>query len=102
MSLKLILSGALIAGCAWRTASAQQSLPRAPGAHVVTVSKLGAEEPGIAVNPRNPAQVVVVFQPPGQVAYSTDSGRTFTPAELGPAADWRGAPGGDVSTTFDI
>jgi hypothetical protein len=78
-----------------------QSLPRAPGAHVVTISspEVRGNEPGIAVNPNDPSQVVAVFQGHSRAAYSTDSGRTFKLAEGTSPADWRIA--GDVSTTFD-
>jgi hypothetical protein len=79
---------------------AAQALPAPPGAHLVTVSPRGvrANEPSIAVNPRDPRQVVAVFQPAG-VAYSTDGAQTFTPAELPQVAGWRG--GGDVSVAFN-
>ena len=81
-------------------ALAQPSLPRAPGARIVTISPPNSRgnEPGIAVNPRNPKQVVAVYQS-ATVAYSTDGGETFALAELPPVPGWRG--GGDVSTTFD-
>jgi hypothetical protein len=77
-----------------------QSLPRVPGARIVTVSPNpgGWSEPSIAVNPRNPGQVVVVFQGPVTMAYSTDSARTFSIAEIAPMT-FRSA--GDVVTTFD-
>src|SRR5579884_561264 len=59
-------------------ASAQQ-LPTAPGA---SVSSLTPEpgyftEPGIAINPNNPEQVVAVFQDNAHAAYSTDSGKQW-------------------------
>jgi hypothetical protein len=78
-----------------------QSLPRAPGAHIVTISlpEARGNEPGIAVDPNNPNQVVAVFQGHSRAAYSTDSGRTFARAEGTAPTDWRTA--GDVSTTFD-
>ncbi len=86
---------------------AESPLPRAPGAAVVRVSRPGGQfsEPGIAINPNNPRQVVVVYQGGLKVqgaanaAYSTDSGRTFTVAEGTKPEDWRVA--GDVTTTFD-
>src|SRR5437667_10315296 len=78
-----------------------QSLPRAPGAHVVSISSPDGRgnEPGIAVNPNDPNQVVAVFQGHSRAAYSTDSGRTFMLAEGTTPTDWRTA--GNVSTTFD-
>lgn len=81
--------------------AAQLSLPRPPGVHIVNVSPPEARgnEPGIAVNPRNPAQVVGTYQGPARVVFSTDSGRTFTTAEGTVPPDWRSA--GDVSIAFD-
>lgn len=79
---------------------AQTPLSPAPHRHVVTVSgdKERGSEPSIAVNPRNPAQVVAVFQP-ATVIYSTDGGQSFQTADLPPIEGWRA--GGDVSITFD-
>ena len=78
--------------------SVQEQLPRAPGAHVVTITPPGqtGSEPAIAVNPNNPNQVVGVAGP--WAAYSTDGGRTFTPVR--PAGEG-GRSGGDPSLTFD-
>ncbi len=78
-----------------------QTLPPAPGAHVVTISAPGerGNEPGIAVNPHDPKQVVAVYQGRARAAYSIDSGLTFTLAEGTAPTDWRSA--GDVSTAFD-
>lgn len=62
-------------------------------------------EPGIAVNPRDPKQIVAVMQGAKQVqgtatvAYSVDGGGTFHLANGTEPQDWRVA--GDVSTTFD-
>ena len=76
-------------------------LPPAPEAHVVTVSpaNMRANEPGIAVNFKNPNQVVAVYQGKATAAYSTDGGKTFTIASGTAPADWRVS--GDVSTAFD-
>lgn len=89
------------------TAPAQSPLPRAPQAAVQTVSPAGGHysEPGIAINPKDPRQIVVVFQGAEHVqgisnaAYSADSGRTFTLAHGTKDPDWK--VGGDVSTAFD-
>ena len=85
------------------TVSAQASstlppLPRAPAAHVVTITPPGrtGSEPAIALNPYNANQVVAAAG--AWAAYSTDSGRTFTPVQ--PAGEG-GHGGGDVSLTFD-
>lgn len=93
-----------VAGCAF--ALAQSPLPLAPGARIVQVSPDGGHysEPGIALNPNNPDQVLTVMQGGAKVqgkataAYSVDGGRTFKLGAAGPA-DWKVA--GDVSTAFD-
>lgn len=84
----------------------QSSLPRVPGAHIVDVSSAARySEPSIAVNPKDPSQVVVVYQGGRQAQgvanaeYSTDGGTTFALAQGTHAADWRVQ--GDVTTTFD-
>jgi hypothetical protein len=100
--LEARLVGALVfLSLAPAVAMSQTTLPRAPGAFVVGVSapELRGNEPGITVNPRNPSQIVGVYQGPARAVYSTDSGRTFTTALGTIPADWRSA--GDVSVTFD-
>src|SRR5215207_9035656 len=80
--------------------SAQQStLPRAPGARVVTVTPEGktGSEPSIAINRRNPAQIVATAGG-GLLAWSHDSARTFT--VVNPTAGG-GRTGGDPSLVFD-
>ncbi len=77
----------------------QPGLPPAPDAHVVTITPEGrtGSEPCIAVNTRNPDQVVAGAG--GRwFAYSTDGARTFTP--VAPAGD-SGRSGGDCSLAFD-
>jgi len=78
----------------------QVGLPAAPQRQVLTLSKpeIRGNEPSIAVNPNNPLQSVVAFQP-ATIAYSQDGGATFSTAELPPIDGWRG--GGDVSVAFD-
>jgi hypothetical protein len=73
-------------------------LPRAPGAHVVTITPAGqtGSEPAIAVNPSNPKQVVGIGG--GWAGYSTDGGQTFTAVQ--PAGE-SGRGGGDPSLAFD-
>jgi len=81
------------------SAGAQSSLPRAPGARVVTVTPAGAVgfEPTIAVNPGSPNQVTAAWGPGGWAAYSADSGRTFTTVNTAPAG---GPSGGDDALTY--
>jgi len=91
-TLGVILAGAI--------GFAQSELPAAPHRRVVTVSPpdVRGNEPSIAVNPKDPSQVVVAFQP-ASIAYSTDGGQTFTAADLPRVEGWRS--GGDVSVAFD-
>ena len=100
MNALIVLAAASISAQQVPT-SAPPSLPRAPGARVVDVSPPEARgnEPGIAVNPRKPSQIVGVYQGPAHAVYSSDSGRTFTTAAGTVPPDWRTA--GDVSVTFD-
>lgn len=97
-----ILLALLVAGTGGALAQSPSPtpLPRAPGAHIVTISPPNSHgsEPSITVNPNNPMQVVSVYQP-ATVAYSTDGGQTFSLADVPPVSGWR--IGGDVSTTFD-
>jgi hypothetical protein len=80
---------------------AQASLPRAPGAAITTLSpQLGTwSEPGVAINPFNPQQVVAVYQYIAQAAYSQDAGRTWKLATGVAAPNYKNS--GDVSTVFD-
>jgi len=77
------------------------TLPRAPGARIVSVSPPAARgnEPGIALDPIHPNQIVGVYQGPAASVWSADSGATFTTAASTAPTDWRSA--GDVSVTFD-
>lgn len=86
--------------CSSVLSNAQTPLAPAPHRHVVSVSsaKERGSEPSIAVNPRNPSQVVAVFQP-ATVVYSAAGGHTFRNAVLPPVEGWRA--GGDVSIAFD-
>jgi hypothetical protein len=81
-------------------ALSQQMAPP-PGAQVTTISAQPGtwSEPGVAVNPLNPDQVVTVFQFRAQAAYSTDAGRTWTLAQGVAPPDYHMS--GDVSVTFD-
>src|SRR2546423_14988872 len=76
-------------------------LPKAPQAHVFSLTSAPGyfTEPGIAVNPANPKQVVAVFQDNAHAAYSQDAGKTWTVAEGVDPKNYRVS--GDVSTVFD-
>ncbi len=81
-------------------AAAAAQLPPAPGAQVTTLTpKPGYfSEPSVAVNPRNPRQIVAAFQVPATVAYSADEGRTWTSASAAPK-EYKVS--GDVSVAYD-
>jgi hypothetical protein len=99
--LRSLLSLAVIAGGATGVLAQTARLPMAPGAEVTTLSPQPGtwSEPGVAVNPLNPQQVVAVYQYTAQAAYSDDAGRTWKAATGVAAANYRNS--GDVSTVFD-
>lgn len=78
-----------------------EDLPKAPDAHVFSLTPAPGyfTEPGVAVNPSNPQQVVAVFQDNAHAAYSHDGGKTWQVAEGVDAKNYRVS--GDVSTVFD-
>jgi hypothetical protein len=78
-----------------------QSLPKAPKAQVSTVTpKPGFfTEPSIAINPKNPQQVVAAFQDNAHIAYSVDAGQHWQLATGIEPPNYRVS--GDVSVTYD-
>src|SRR5262252_5534634 len=78
-----------------------QELPKAPKAEVFALTPEPGyfTEPGIAVNPGDPKQVVAVFQDNVHASYSTDAGHTWNAAEGTAPPNYRVS--GDVSTVFD-
>jgi BNR/Asp-box repeat len=83
-------------------ARAQQALSAPPGAKVVTLSPRAGffNEPSIAINPKNPNQVVAAFQSPAKASYSDDGGAHWQLASGTSPANY--AVSGDVSITYDI
>jgi hypothetical protein len=88
------------------TALRAQPTVTAPGLHPpharvidLTPTPGGFSEPSIAVNQRNPHQVVAAYQDNAHVAYSADSGHTWHTAAGTAPPDYRVS--GDVSITFD-
>lgn len=79
----------------------QNSLPAAPGAQVTSLTAQPGmwTEPGIAVNPLNPQQVLAVYQYPAQASYSSDAGKTWTAAVGVAPSEYKMS--GDVSVVFD-
>lgn len=104
---RLVAAGACFLHLSGHSLSDSQNMPSAPHVHILTVSPSGGQysEPSIAINPRNPKHVVVVFQggrkPQGTAtaAYSNDGGETFTQASGTDNPNWKVL--GDVSVTFD-
>ena len=78
-----------------------QPLPRAPGAHVFTLTPKPGHftEPGVAVNPRNPKQVVVVYQFQAAAAYTRNGGKSWQLANGVSPTNYKMS--GDVSVAFD-
>jgi len=77
-----------------------EDLPKAPGSEVFTLNpKPGPfTEPGVAVNPSDPQQVVAVFQDNAHAAYSPDAGQTWQVQDTSPK---NYKISGDVSVAFD-
>ncbi|HKW32004.1 MAG TPA: sialidase family protein [Candidatus Acidoferrum sp.] len=75
--------------------------PKAPNSTVITLTPQPGyfTEPGIAINPNNPQQVVAVYQDNAHAAYSFDAGRTWQIATGVESTNYHVS--GDVSTTFD-
>ena len=75
--------------------------PKAPNSTVITLTPQPGyfTEPGIAINPNNPQQVVAVYQDNAHAAYSFDAGRTWQIATGVESTSYRVS--GDVSTTYD-
>jgi hypothetical protein len=81
-------------------AQSPQMIPRAPAAKVTTLTAPGYfSEPSVAVNPGNPQQVVVAYQVPASIAYSTDAGVHWQKAANTAPKNFKIA--GDVSVTYD-
>lgn len=91
---------AVMLGCCSSPARAQD-LPKAPNAHVFSISPEAGHftEPAVAVNPVNPKQVVAVFQDNVHASYSQDAGTSWNMAEGVAPKNYKIS--GDVSTTFD-
>ena len=78
----------------------QTALPRAPQAQVTTLTDPGYfSEPSVAVNPINPNQVVVAYQVPANIAYSSDAGEHWEHAANTVPKEFKVS--GDVSVTYD-
>ncbi len=80
---------------------ASSDLPTPPGARVLKLTPKPGDftEPSIAINPRDPRQLVGAFQVNASVSYSRDAGETWTLAEGTAPADYKIS--GDVSVAYD-
>ena len=78
-----------------------QPLPMAPKPHLIDITpKPGFfNEPAIAVNPRDPQQLVVAWQINASIAYSNNGGQSWTVAEGTAPKDYKVS--GDVSVAYD-
>ena len=81
-------------------ASAADQLPPVPG-NVVTITPEAGyrNEPSIAVNAKDPSQLVAAYQTNASVAYSQDAGSTWKIATGTAPKDYRIS--GDVSVIYD-
>ncbi len=82
--------------------TAPPALAAPPGAKLVTLSPRAgfANEPSIAINPKNPSQIAAAFQSPAKVSYSDDAGEHWQLAPGTAPTDYHVS--GDVSITYDI
>ena len=78
-----------------------QALAPAPGVQLIDLTPQPGyfTEPSIAVNPRNPQQVVAAFQDNAHISYSFDAGRHWQAASGIAPPNYRVS--GDVSVTYD-
>lgn len=99
-SVPTVVCASVLLGVRMAGAQATAPMPRAPHAEVTTLTAPGyASEPSVSINPLNPKQVVVAYQSPASIAYSTDAGAHWeTAANVAPK---NLKVSGDVSVTFD-
>ena len=78
-----------------------KTLNRAPGAAVTSLTPTAGPftEPAIAVNPRNPRQVVAAYQDNAHISYSQDAGEHWVPADNVAPPNYKVS--GDVSLAYD-
>jgi hypothetical protein len=77
------------------------SMPSPPGAKIVTLTRYRGyfNEPSVAINPRNPKQVVVAYQTGAHIAFSEDAGRRWK--TISGTAPGNYAVSGDISVAYD-
>ncbi|TAM81107.1 MAG: exo-alpha-sialidase [Acidobacteria bacterium] len=89
--------------CALAAAAADSQCPLSqapPGAEVETLTRHAGffNEPSVAINPRNPQQVVVAYQTGARISYSNDGGRSWRAASDTKPRNY--AVSGDVSVAY--
>jgi hypothetical protein len=96
---QLAARGGVLLGA--QQSSGEPRLAAPPGAAVVELvrGQGNFNEPSIAVNAKEPGQVVAAFQSPAGGAYSRDAGKTWSIREGTAPTDYKVS--GDVSVTFD-
>lgn len=95
-----IAAATFVAHAQQPTSPAATQLPAAPGQVFTITPEPGFHnEPAIAVNPGNPAQVFAAYQAHASVVYSQDGGATWTPAKGTAATEYKIS--GDVAAAYD-
>ncbi len=90
---------AAVIASAQETTTTQQ-LPLVPGKVITVTPDAGFHnEPSIAVNAINPAQVVAAYQSHASIVYSQDGGNSWKPAPGTAATDYKIS--GDVAVAYD-
>jgi hypothetical protein len=97
--LQLAVLGGVLLGAPQSPVEPRLAAP--PGGAVLELvrGEGNCNEPSIAVNAKEPRQVVAAFQSPAGGAYSRDAGKTWSIAEGTAPTDYKVS--GDVSVTFD-
>lgn len=98
--LAIMLAAICMTGQQTLPEPAAASLPPVPGSVVTITTEPGFHnEPAIAVNFANPAQVFAAYQSHARVVFSQDGGATWKPAADTASTEYKVS--GDVSATYD-
>lgn len=96
-----IAASCLLIICIAAASGQEAALAPPPGARIVDLTHHRGyfNEPSVAIDPRNPRQVVVAYQTGARVAYSQDAGENWQIAANTVAPNY--AVSGDVSAAYD-